>query len=84
VTNPVYATARWRRLRRMVMERDGHRCTVEGCDRPADAVDHVVSLEDGGAPYSLLNLRAICTFHNSSRVHVVKLGQLGVSPSRRW
>ena len=84
MSSAVYGTARWQRMRRIVMERDGWRCQVAGCDRSADAVDHVISLEDGGSPYSLMNLRAICTFHNSSRVHVLKLGQVGVSPSRRW
>lgn len=87
-THPIYRTARWRRVRKMVLQRDGYRCMAQlpGCTGTADAVDHIISLEDGGDrnPYSPMALRAICTHCNSARVHIVKLGQLGVSPSRRW
>ena len=86
VTNPIYKTARWLRVRKLVLRRDGYMCQAKmaGCTGHADAVDHVMSLEDGGDPFSPMNLRAICTHCNSARVHVVKLGRMGVSPSRRW
>jgi 5-methylcytosine-specific restriction endonuclease McrA len=82
----VYGSTRWQRLRKLVLERDGYQCRVQGpgCTGVANAVDHIVSLTDGGDPFSLMNLRASCTHCNSARVHVSKLGKVGVSPSREW
>lgn len=67
---PSGSTARWRRLRALILERDGYRCrmpTVDGtpCNRPADTVDHIVPRARGGtdAPE---NLRAACKACNSS------------------
>jgi 5-methylcytosine-specific restriction endonuclease McrA len=82
----VYATKRWREVRRMVLERDGYRCQIGShvCTGEATAVDHIVSWRDGGAPYSLLNLRASCKPCNSSRVSTSKANAAPVVPSREY
>lgn len=54
----------WRRLRLLVLDRDGWRCqlpTVTGslCGAPASHVDHIVPRKDGGGD-GLDNLRAAC------------------------
>lgn len=52
----------WKRVRRVVLERDGHRCQIAGpnCTGHADQVDHITPVELGGAWFDLDNLRAAC------------------------
>lgn len=57
--NPRTTTPQWRRLRRLILERDGYTCQATDCpdrSRPADEVDHIDGnhLNDNPA-----NLRAI-------------------------
>lgn len=60
-------TRQWRRVRAVVLARDGWVCRmVEGCETRATTVDHVVPLVKGGAMYEPSNLRAACAAHNSS------------------
>lgn len=82
----VYNSMAWRRLRALVLERDGYACQVrlDGCRGAATQVDHIVAMSDGGPPLSPLNARAACSHCNASRVSTTKVGQLGTSPSRRW
>ncbi|MDE0289434.1 MAG: HNH endonuclease signature motif containing protein [bacterium] len=55
----VYSGDRWRTLRRRVLDRDGWRCTR--CGRAGRLeVDHRVALADGGHPFRLDNLAALC------------------------
>ena len=50
---------RWRPLRRRTLDRDGWRCRK--CGRAGQLqVDHIERLEDGGAPWDLDNLQALC------------------------
>jgi 5-methylcytosine-specific restriction endonuclease McrA len=82
----VYGSA-WRRVRRLVLERDGYRCRIggPGCLVDADQVDHIVSWRVGGAALDPENLRASCSHCNA-----VRGGALGGSkpsvrrPSREW
>ena len=69
VTNSVYKTAVWQRLSRRCLARDGHRCQIRlpGCLGVATQSDHIVELQDGGAPYDLANLQAACSFCNTSK-----------------
>lgn len=66
------STRAWRRLRRLVLDRDGRRCRVpvEGTDRVCGAyathVDHVVRRRDGGTD-DPANLRAACRDCNLAR-----------------
>ena len=50
---------RWALVRRLVFDRDGWRCRA--CNRAGRLeVHHRVALEDGGEPYALGNLCALC------------------------
>ena len=62
VTEPhrsVYATRRWRRIRRIAIARAGRRC--EHClDDHNLQVHHRIKLAEGGDPYALDNLEVLC------------------------
>ena len=70
--NPVYATAAWRAVRKATLVRDGFRCRIglPGCRRVASQADHVVELEEGGAPYDLANLQAACGSCNVAKRNI--------------
>lgn len=79
----VYNRKAWRDVRAVVLERDNYLCRV--CGAPAEAVDHIIPVDSGGAHYDPHNLRAICTACNSSRV--ARPNRVGTSqrrPSRDW
>lgn len=50
---------RWERVRRAVFARDGYRCRQCGKAGRLEC-DHVVRLEDGGAPFDMANLQTLC------------------------
>lgn len=60
----------WRRLRRLVLDRDGHHCQKpvefgEVCGQPATTVGHIDALADGGVKLAdPSRLRAECASHN--------------------
>lgn len=62
MTRPELGRARWKRIRRIVLERDGHTCEL--CGAYANTVDHVLPAVLGGDD-SLSNLRALCRSCNS-------------------
>jgi 5-methylcytosine-specific restriction endonuclease McrA len=67
-----YDSARWQRLRRAAIIRDGGRCSVPGCradvSRPRSLhVDHVVEVNDGGSFWSLANLQSLCSRHHFAK-----------------
>ncbi len=80
----VYDSPAWRTVRLAVLERDGHRCQIGGprCTQHATEVDHIVAIDDGGAPYDPQNLRAACKRCNSARR--VGKQQAAAPPSRDW
>ncbi len=81
----IYNQKAWADVRAVVLARDGGMCTIRGCGRLADAVDHIVPWRDGGAWYDLENLRAICTPCNSARVRRPnRVGSSKRRPSRDW
>ena len=50
---------RWARVRRLVLARDGWRCTA--CGRAARLqVDHRTPIDKGGDPWNLDNLQCLC------------------------
>lgn len=75
--NPVYSTARWQKLRQMIL-RQFPTCQAEGCRNLAREVDHVVSLERGGAAFDSNNLQALCTSCHARKTareyHTKKMG----------
>ena len=48
----------WRKVRLVVLDRDGWSCVK--CGKPSREVDHIKSLENGGAVYELGNLQTLC------------------------
>ena len=59
---------RWAATRRAVLKRDGHRCTK--CGRAGRLeVDHVKPLWQGGDPWDLDNMAALCR-----KCHIAKTG----------
>ena len=52
----------WQRVRRVVYERDGHRCMECGAwlNRGAFHVDHIIPLAAGGVEWDLSNLELLC------------------------
>jgi len=56
----------WRKLRRLILERDPVCRDPSGCTRPATDVDHVVARRAGGTD-DPPNLRGLCHRHHSSK-----------------
>jgi 5-methylcytosine-specific restriction endonuclease McrA len=100
MTGRIYNTPEWKRLRLLVLARDGYTCmipTATGgiCGRTARAVDHIVPLAEGGAPFDQLNCRAACQscnsrINNERRAELARraiahdLHQAGLNTSRTW
>ena|SRR5260370_31821246 len=89
--DPYYGTQAWRRLRAIVLERDGYRCTALACGTPGRGigapliVDHVVERRKGGADH-LSNLRTLCPTLRQPSTRpkggrgIKSVGLLGVRP----
>lgn len=68
------STTAWRKLRRLILDRDGHRCqlpvvrgmVVQPCGERATHVDHITPKSLGGQDVPA-NLRAACASCNLSR-----------------
>jgi len=60
----VYTDPRWPKLRRQV-KREEPTCRV--CGAPTTDVDHIVSVQDGGAPFDRSKLHGLCHEHHSSK-----------------
>ena len=68
VATNIYNTAKWRRIREVVLLRDSYTCQIhlpKVCGRRATMVDHIVPIAEGGEPFDELNLRAACGPCNS-------------------
>jgi hypothetical protein len=63
-------TARWARIRKSVLDRDGHECQIrgKGCQGVGNTVDHIVPHNLGGGD-DPGNLRAACRPCNSALGH---------------
>lgn len=75
----------WPAIRRTILERDGHTCQIRrpGCTVRATQVDHIVGLEQGGAPYDPRNLRASCRSCNVGKGNADRRSSRP-RPSREW
>lgn len=76
----IRSTRAWKRLRKLVVERDDGQCTfgtapgehywtgrcpvIDGLD-----VHHIVAIDDGGAPFDERNLRTLCATHHRRLEH---------------
>lgn len=62
----IYNSKRWQMLRRSVLF-NHPLCIIEGCDEIALDVDHITPLEQGGDPWSRMNLQAMCHAHHAAK-----------------
>jgi len=76
-TRPEYRGA-WPRVRRAILERDGHLCQIRSpkCTGHATHVDHIIPTTQGGAWWDPTNLRAACQNCN--------LGRIQRKPQEAW
>ena len=81
-----YWSAHWRALREAALQRDGYRCTVEGCDRRASYVDHILTRPRVSQPTPedrLNNLRSLCASHDAQiKEHRNGRGRGGVAVAK--
>lgn len=63
---------RWERVRRACLDRDGWRC--QHCGRYGNEADHIVPLEQGGAPYDLENTQTLCKTCHIAKTQSEKAG----------
>ena len=64
----IYNTAKWRRIREVVLLRDSYTFQIhlpKVCGLRATMVDHIVPIAEGGEPFDETNLRAACGPCNS-------------------
>lgn len=59
----------WRAVRKLVLARDDYTCQIRGrrCTRIATTVDHIIPRSKGGARADPANLRAACSWCNTSK-----------------
>lgn len=63
--NPVYTSARWRRLRKMVIAEEP---MCRYCEKATRVVDHIVPISMGGSTWNRENLQGVCQeCHNRKR-----------------
>lgn len=84
----LYNSAAWKHTRKAVLVRDNYECQIKlhCCRTVADAADHIVPIEKGGALLDMANLRAACRPCNSAKAARGDDPSLTVtySPSREW
>jgi 5-methylcytosine-specific restriction protein A len=61
-SSEVTSTAAWKRIRLVVLERDGYTCQIRGpyCTTHATQVDHIINTASGGAELDPTNLQSTC------------------------
>ena len=59
---PFYASQGWRALMARLLAERGRRCEEPACGRSGTRIfgDHIVELQDGGAPLDPANVRLLC------------------------
>jgi len=67
VADPFYSSPAWIALRDRVRREAGGRCQAPDCGRAERRmfVDHIVELNDGGAPLERTNVWLLCPSHHS-------------------
>ena len=80
----LYGTPRWKRLRRVILDRDGWRC--QSCGKAGRLeVDHILAVHLDGAFWDLGNLQALCRdchFAKTRRENAARI-RAGMSTHRR-
>jgi uncharacterized protein YfaQ (DUF2300 family) len=74
--DPIYRTPEYQAWRAKVINRAGGRCqwrdgaTVCGIKDPRMFADHIVELQDGGAPYDTANGQCLCGSHHTIKTNL--------------
>lgn len=63
----IYDTRRWKRVKARQLAREPfcRACASDGIETLAQEVDHVLPVEQGGAPFATDNLQSLCSTHHS-------------------
>lgn len=66
---PLYSQRKWRRRRRLFLMRNPLcvKCTKAGKFQPAEEVDHIIPIADGGDVWDETNWQALCKPCHSSK-----------------
>ena len=67
---PDLASARWRRLRRRILARDGWECQACGKLLGRAEVDHIVPVMKGGQPFEPANCQVLCVQCHSCKTRL--------------
>ena len=80
----IYDTARWKHTRRYYLQLNPicEVCKTLDKVRAATQVDHVTAMAEGGAPYAMDNLMALCQQHHSRKT-VLRDRGFGNAPSKK-
>lgn len=80
--DPFYATPEYRDWRERVILRAGGRCEAAGCGRHGVRLfaDHIVELQDSGAPLDAKNGQALCGKHHSEKTARVRAVRAQAGP----
>ena len=76
-------SARWRRLRRHILARDGWECQACGKLLGRAEVDHVLPVVKGGAVWDPLNLQVLCSGCHVAKTRLDK-GELPDPEREAW
>lgn len=66
-TQKIYTSTRWRKIREIKLKKNPlcQDCQDEGVIKVADVVDHITPIKQGGAVWSMDNLRSLCVRHHN-------------------
>ena len=70
----------YKRMRDLVLERDGWKCTVPFCSARSQLTVHHIQYRSRGVCHSPWNLTTVCTFHHAL-IHKTGLGVKGRAPN---
>ena len=76
-------TARWRRLRRKILVRDGWECQACGRLLGLAQVDHIKPVFKGGKPFEEANCQVLCVSCHVAKTRIDK-GQLPDVEREAW
>lgn len=71
-----YSTARWQKLRRYKLSLNPlcEHCLLERRTTPAQHVDHIKAIKQGGCPWDMDNLQSLCASCHTRKTVVVDIG----------
>lgn len=76
-TEPFYGTARWKKFRKWYLSNNPmcETCLTNNKFVPAQMVDHIIELKDGGNPLDQKNTQALCWSCHAKKTARVRSGR---------